>query len=314
VNALAELIAQQGFVVLDGALATELERHGADLDDPLWSANCLIEAPKRIARVHRDYLEAGADVISSATYQTSEAGFMRHGLSRADARELMREGVQLAVRERDAFWAEESHRAGRLKPLVAASLGPYGACLHDGSEYHGNYAVGWDEVAAFHRERLEVLAATEVDLLAFETIPSLPEAEGIARLLKAFPRKPAWISFSCRDEARVCHGEPFRECVAALAGLPGIAAIGINCTAPQHVPGLLRSAGEVRLPLLVYPNSGETWVAAERRWTGQRSAGFDVTAWYRAGARAVGGCCRTGPEDIARVRAVLRGLQADGTD
>lgn len=313
-NPLNEIIRQQGFAVLDGALATELERHGADLADPLWSARCLIEAPERIARVHRDYLEAGADVIGSATYQASEEGFTRRGLSRDEARHLLQEGIRLAVRERDAFWAEERNREGRQKPLVAASMGPFGAILHDGSEYHGNYEASWHEVEDFHRRRTEVIAQAGADLLAFETIPSLPEAECIARVLEASPRGRAWISFSARDDAQVSHGESFTDCVAALAGHPAITALGINCTAPQHVLGLLESAKAAEVPLLVYPNSGETWVAAENRWIGRCEAGFDIAAWYRAGARAFGGCCRTSPAEIHKIRAELRSLATQDLD
>lgn len=309
-DVLADAIRQQGFVVLDGALATELERHGANLDDPLWSARCLIEAPERISRVHRDYLAAGADVIGSATYQASEAGFMRTGLSRAEARALLREGVHLAVRERDVFWADSRHRAGRILPLVAASMGPFGACLHDGSEYHGRYAASWNEVAAFHRERLAVLVDTDADMLAFETIPSQPEAEIIAEILAGSTFRPAWISFSCRDGRSLCHGERFQDCAPGIAAMPGVAAIGINCTAPQHVLPLLQSVDTLSVPLLVYPNSGEAWVAGENRWQGSCEAAFDVGAWYRAGARGVGGCCRTGPGDIARIRAALQALCA----
>ena len=150
--------------------------------------------------------------------------------------------------------------------------------------------------------------------MAFETIPSLAEAAGIARVLEEHPGMSAWISFSCRDAAHVCHGESLAECVAALTGHPGLAALGINCTAPRHVPGLLQSVSGTALPILVYPNSGETWVAAENRWTGSCEAGFDLDAWWRAGARGFGGCCRTGPEDIARIRAELVALRSRDTD
>ncbi|HET6564744.1 MAG TPA: homocysteine S-methyltransferase family protein, partial [Xanthomonadales bacterium] len=158
---LAACLRQQGFLVLDGALATELEQKGANLDDPLWSARCLLESPELIAEVHRDYLDAGADIISSATYQASEQGFKARGIDARDARKLMQQGIKLAVQARDAYWEPgETHktRAQKFKPLVAASMGPFGACLADGSEYHGNYAASWREVSDFHRERLLWLA------------------------------------------------------------------------------------------------------------------------------------------------------------
>ncbi|MEJ8568326.1 homocysteine S-methyltransferase [Elongatibacter sediminis] len=304
-NCLNDLIDTQGFAIIDGALATELERHGADLDDPLWSARCLMEAPELITRVHRDYLEAGADIILSATYQASEAGFRSRGLKPGEARDLMRLGVRLARDERDRHLRRTTRLNARPRPLVAASLGPYGACQHDGSEYHGRYPASWREVQAFHAARLDVLADSGADLLAFETIPSRPEAEGIADLLAAQDGPPAWVSFSCRNDVEVSHGEPLAECLAALDHHPRIVAAGINCTAPRHLGPLLQSVAGSELTLIVYPNSGETWVSGENRWRGEGNADFDVEGWYRAGARAIGGCCRTGPDQIRQIRAAL---------
>lgn len=304
-NPIAQYLEQQGFVVLDGALATELERRGADLNDPLWSARCLIESPALISQVHMDYLRAGADVLTSATYQASFEGFLARGLDPDAARAMLQQGVALACRARDDFWSHEGNRPGRMKPLVAASMGPFGACLHDGSEYHGNYTASWTEVESFHRARLDVLTACGADVLAFETIPSLQEAEILLDLLAAHPNQSAWLSFSCRDEAHVCHGEMFREGAILASRHPQVAAVGINCTAPRYLTGLLDSVSKLDCPLLVYPNSGETWVAGGNDWTGQACDALDCAAWYRAGARLIGGCCRTGPADIARIRSTL---------
>jgi len=310
VNPVSAGLEKQGFMVLDGAMATELERHGADLDDPLWSARCLIESPELIRRVHRDYLQAGADVVTSATYQASAAGFQSRGVDRETAIKLMRSGIELACRERDDFWAGPGSRTGRLKPLVAASVGPFGACLHDGSEYHGNYDADWSEVEAFHRSRLDVLAACGADILAFETIPSVPEAEILLEVLTAYPNQFAWMSFSCRDEAHVSHGEAFRLGSVMASGHPQVVAVGINCTAPRHVTALLSAVNDLDCPLLAYPNSGESWVAAENTWVEQEDESFHIPDWFRAGARLIGGCCRTGPEDIARIRSTLESLVA----
>src|SRR5580704_10543986 len=200
-------LAQRPLMILDGALATELERRGADLKDPLWSAKCLIERPDLIRAVHLDYFNAGADVATTATYQATFEGFARRGIEGARAELLMRDAVALAVAARDEFWAVESNRAGRLRPLVAASVGPYGAMLADGSEYRGHYAVDDAALAEFHRPRLRVLADAGADLLACETIPSLREAKVLARLLRELPTQCAWISFSCKDGAHNCEGE-----------------------------------------------------------------------------------------------------------
>jgi len=313
---LAQMLAQQGFVVLDGALATELEQKGADLNDPLWSARCLIEAPELISQVHHDYLVAGADIISSATYQASEAGFKERGMSTAEARALLKSGVTLAIQARNAFWiAETKHdteQSQRIRPLVAASMGPFGACLHDGSEYHGNYAASWREVSVFHRERMLRLAEAGADLLAFETIPSLAEAEVLLELLEKHVADlhghKAWISFSCKDALRVCHGEYFADCLDLLNRSDHVAAAGINCTPPDLISGLLKAAAHTDIPLMVYPNSGETWVSKDHCWIGQGKNQFAISEWYSAGARLIGGCCRTRPDDISAMRKTLLDL------
>jgi homocysteine S-methyltransferase len=279
-NPLQSFLEQQGFIVLDGGLATELEKRGADLDHFLWSARLLAEAPELIRQVHQDYIAAGADIIATATYQASFDGFARAGFDRGKGEELMRLSVALAARARDRFWDLPKNRDGRLRPLIAASIGPYGASLHDGSEYHGNYDIDRMALRDFHAERLDVLADTQADLFAFETIPSKIEGEVLVELMADYPGKVAWLSFSCRDETCVSHGETFSDC-AALADTSGqIVAVGINCTAPQHIAGLLGSASGLQTPLVVYPNSGEH-------------------------CRLIGGCCRTGPEDIREIRAEL---------
>jgi homocysteine S-methyltransferase len=302
---LQPILERQGFVMLDGGLATEMERRGADLDHFLWSARMLAELPDLVRRVHYDYLAAGADVIATATYQASFDGFERAGFGGPEAERLMRLAVELATQARDAFWSDPANRADRLRPLVAASIGPYGACLHDGSEYHGNYAVGPREISDFHRPRLDVLADTGADLLAFETIPSQQEAELLLELIGDYPGYSGWLSFSCRNGSQVSHGEPFADCAALADGVEQISAVGVNCTAPEYVSSLLECARVVAKPLMAYPNSGEHWVAENNTWAGQGAQGLTPLDWYRRGARLLGGCCRTGPEDIRRMRAEL---------
>ena len=299
-------LSKQGFVMLDGALATELERRGADIDDDLWSAKILIVAPELINEVSYDYLLAGADIIATATYQASFEGFEKAGIGHAQAASLMQLSVDLAVLARETFWSAKDNRRFRLRPLVAASIGPYGACLADGSEYHGNYGLSKQELIDFHRPRMTELAHSDADLLAFETIPSLLEAEALIELLKEFPASTAWLSFSCKDEAHVCHGESFAECAALADEAEQLVAIGVNCSAPGNVTALLESANAVKKPLMAYPNSGEEWIASEHRWTGEACESLTVSQWYDAGARLIGGCCRTGPADISRMRAELK--------
>jgi homocysteine S-methyltransferase len=290
-------------IVLDGGLATQLEAMGADLSDALWSARLLADAPDLVEAAHLAFFRAGARVATTASYQATFEGFAARGIGHGDAARLLRRSVELAARARTDALDE-----GITGPLfVAASIGPYGASLADGAEYRGGYgrSAGW--LADFHRERLAVLAATDADVLGIETIPEVEEAAALASLVAERDGAAAWMSFTCADGSRIRSGAPIEEAVAAVAGSAGIAAVGINCTAPVHVAELIaRIRAVTDLPIVVYPNSGEAWDAAGRRWTGHgepddRVDGAAAARWVAAGARLVGGCCRVGPEQIASI-------------
>lgn len=295
--------------VIDGAMATELERRGADLSDRLWSARVLLKSPQLIEDVHYDYFLAGADIALSASYQATFAGFSACGLAEDDARRLLLQSVRLACTARERF-AEHNSDGTRSAALVGASIGPYGAHRHDGSEYRGDYAVSAQRIRDFHRRQLEVLALSRADFIAFETVPSLAEGEAIVRLLEEFPELHAWLSFSCRDERHVCHGERFADCAALANEHSGIIATGINCSPPEFVESLLAQArGITTKTLLAYPNSGETWRAADNCWREGDSrvslAGL-ARRWLDAGATLLGGCCRTTPQDIRELAQAMR--------
>jgi homocysteine S-methyltransferase len=255
--------------------------------------------------VHADYFDAGADVATTATYQASFEAFHRRGIAHADAVRLMQGAVALAAQARDEFWDVPANRAGRLRPLVAASIGSYGAMLADGSEYRGHYAVSDRELRAFHQPRLRVLAESGADLLACETLPCLREALVLVQLLDEFPTLSAWISFSCQDGGRTSEGDDVGACAAALQEFDQIAGIGVNCTRPEYVSSLLRRMRcETDKPLIAYPNSGERYDAEAKIWRG--SADHQpfaelAKAWFEAGARIIGGCCRTTPRDIRAI-------------
>ncbi|MCH7489447.1 MAG: homocysteine S-methyltransferase [Gemmatimonadetes bacterium] len=308
-DSVGAMLDRQGVVILDGGLATELERLGADLNDPLWSAKVLAEAPHLIERVHYDYFRAGADVATTATYQATFEGFARRGIGKKAAADLMRTSVVLARDARDRFMNEVAD--GRRPPLIAASIGCYGAWLADGSEYCGDYCRTAAKLTAFHRPRMEVLVESDPDILACETIPCQVEAEALVRLLEDFPGYDAWMSFSCHDNGRVRHGEPLADCVAVAAQSDRVVAVGVNCTAPSFVPELLAIAKMATdKPLVIYPNSGDTWDAKKKIWIGDPDdVDFSDRAreWYDAGARLIGGCCRTNP---ATIRGIAESLHA----
>ena len=303
-NVIEERLAVRDVIVLDGAFATELEARGFSVNDALWSAKALFERPDLVREVHLDYLRAGADVVTSASYQATVEGFMKRGFSKEEAAALIQKSIQLAQEARDLYLAEREGN-GRV-PFVAASVGPYGAYLADGSEYRGDYGIDEDALVAFHAERLALLAEEKPDLLACETLPCLVEARAIVRALREREiRIPAWFSFSCRDAAHISDGMEIAVCARWLDTVPEAAAIGLNCTAPQYVESLI---GEIRRettkPIVVYPNSGETYDASDKSWHGAaEDFGTIARRWRTAGARLIGGCCRTTPREIADIAA-----------
>jgi homocysteine S-methyltransferase len=311
-NPITSILNRYPALVIDGALATELERRGCDLKDELWSAKILLEQPEIIKQVHLDYFKAGADCVITASYQATIEGFAKRGLNEREAVALIKKSVGLAGEARDEFWAEGSNRIGRSKPFVAASVGPYGAFLADGSEYRGSYGLTQKELMNFHRPRMKALVEAGADILACETIPCLIEAQAVAKLLQEFPNISAWISFTARDEKHISEGQLFADCVRELEDHPQIAAIGINCTSPKYVPALIREARRAtEKPILAYPNSGETYDAAKNDWDGDPvldSFGGQAQEWYKAGARLIGGCCRTTPEDIRVIAGWARNI------
>jgi homocysteine S-methyltransferase len=307
----APFLESQGFLALDGGLATALEAAGHLLDTPLWSARLLLDAPDAVRAAHIAYLEAGADCVTTASYQASFEGFADAGLGLREAEALLRKSVELARDACETFWSLPANRSGRLPPIVAASAGPYGAFLADGSEYDGRYSVAREVLAEFHRRRLEVLADTPASLVAFETIPSLVEAEVITGLLAEVPETWAWITFSCRDAGRLWDRTPIETAVRTVISAPRLAGVGVNCTSPRHVTSLIDAVRSVTaLPIIAYPNSGEVYDRDSHKWKG-KPAGADWLAgasdWFAHGARVLGGCCRVGPLTIRKLRAALEG-------
>ncbi|CAN1233125.1 Homocysteine S-methyltransferase 2 [Linum perenne] len=309
-----------GVAIIDGGLATELESHDADLNDPLWSAKCLLTSPHLIHDVHVDYLEAGADIIITASYQATIQGFEAKGYSREESESMLRKSVEIACDARETYNKrcqeaqldiDSSGKVLKQRPIiVAASVGSYGAYLADGSEYSGVYgdAVNLNTLKEFHRRRLQILAESGPDLIAFETIPNkayaeLLEEEGID--------VPAWFAFNSKDGVNVVSGDSLVECATIAERCTRVVAVGINCTPPRFIHGLISAVKKVTTkPILIYPNSGECYDAEIKEWvqnTGVSDEDFvsHVNKWCDAGACLVGGCCRTTPNTI---RAIYRTL------
>ncbi|MFJ8544783.1 homocysteine S-methyltransferase [Streptomyces sp. NPDC093586] len=285
-------------LVLDGGMSNQLESAGHDLSDGLWSARLLAEEPEAVTGAHLAYFEAGADVAITASYQATFEGFAARGIGRERAAGLMALSVELA--------REAARRSGAARPLwVAASAGPYGAMLADGSEYRGRYGLTVAELERFHRPRLEVLAAARPDVLALETVPDTAEAAALLRAVRGLG-VPAWLSYSVAG-GRTRAGQPLEEAFALAADADEVVAVGVNCCAPEDAAGAVETAARVTgKPVVVYPNSGEAWDAEAGAWTGHSSfAAERVRDWLAAGARLIGGCCRVGPGAIAGMARAL---------
>jgi homocysteine S-methyltransferase len=297
---LSNVLSLEHPVVLDGGMSNALEDRGNDLSDALWSARLLKDAPGEIAAVHRAYYQAGSAVATTASYQASVVGFERAGVPRDEAERLIASSVSIARQVRDELAIDGQQR------WVAASIGPYGAVLADGSEYRGRYGVSAAALRDFHLPRLELLLAAGPDLLAVETIPDVDEAEVLVELLDEL-NFPAWLSYSI-DGTCTRAGQSLEDAFAVAAQSTPLVAVGINCCAPGDVQAAVEIAVAVTgKPAVAYPNSGEAWDAANRRWTGGTSDSLTLAeGWTTAGARFVGGCCRVGPTDIAALAQAIR--------
>lgn len=306
---ISENLQQRPGLVVDGAMATELEKLGVDTDNDLWSATALIENPEAILAVHKSFFQAGADVATTNTYQANVKKFMKMGMSKKASQELIIKAVQLADQARKEYFdsLSASERNKRAKyPLVAGSIGPYGAYLADGSEYRGDYQLSEKEFMDFHQSRMSLLDQAGVDLFAFETQPSFSESKALVNLLKReFPRQTAWLSFSIKDPETLCDGTPLKDAVKYFNVFDQVAAIGVNCTTLENIDQAVVNIRAVTdKPIVVYPNNGDIYDPASKTWTKtpQKDDFSDLTPqWLADGADLIGGCCRTTPDDIKSI-------------
>lgn len=294
-------------LLLDGGLSNELEKFGHDLNHCLWSAHLLESNPKAIEQVHLNYLQAGAQCITTASYQATIAGYKKIGYGQVQAEKLILKSIQLAEKAIEHYKSSNYHE---FNPLIAASIGPYGAFLSDGSEYHGNYDVSDEVLKKFHLPRIKILDKSNADILACETIPSFQEAKVLADILQE-TEKPSWISFSCKDEKHLNDGTPIVDCAAFLSHHPKVFAIGVNCTSPEYISGLIKliKSKSGAKKIIAYPNSGEIYDAKTKTWSRISDSEVFVELakkWIELGVDIIGGCCRIGPEQIKSLSLSLK--------
>lgn len=308
-NIFEQILEKQKAIIIDGALGTQIQKNGYDVNDTLWTAKFLDENPQIIKDVHLQYLEAGANIIITSSYQASFEGFLKKGFSKEKAIELLKLSINIALEIRDKFW-ENCNKQDRIKPLVATSIGPYGAYLADGSEYSGNYNISNEELKNFHKRRLEILMQTKPDIYACETIPSFTEAKILCELLEEFNLTNSWITFSAKDENYTNADDEIVEAVKFLDKNLVLGAIGVNCTAPQYLPKLIENIKlHTSKSIVVYPNGGSKYNPLTKKWEKGEISAIEFAKlshlWFTKGANIIGGCCETGPEEIKEIRKIL---------
>lgn len=309
-----EILASNDYIILDGALGTELENRGYDVSGKLWSAKYLLENPKVTQDLHEDYLRAGADIVTTSSYQATVQGLEDHGLSEVEALKTIALTVDLAKNARDNFWQSlsDDEKAKRHYPLIAGDVGPYAAYLADGSEYTGDYQLSKEAFKDFHRSRIKALLLAGSDFLAIETIPNVVEAQALIELLAdEFPDTEAYMSFTAQDSQKISDGTPMTEVAKLCDSSKQILAFGINCSRPAIISDLLKASRTIsQKPLVTYPNSGEIYDGATQTWKSLPDNSHTLCensqVWHQLGAKVVGGCCRTRPEDIKLLATKLK--------
>jgi len=303
---LTEILEKSQLLITDGAAGTHLENLGCDLNDDLWTAKILKDAPQLIKQLHRDYFEAGSDFGVTVSYQATIEGYVKKGLTRDEAIEVIKASASLLLEAREEWWNEQGKAEGRLYPIAAASIGPYGAFLADGSEYRGDYELTNQELRDFHKERIELLWNQGVELIAAETIPRLDEALVIAEIVQELGAQ-CWMTFSAKNETEISNGQNIEECIEALESFSNVVAVGVNCTAPKYIDSLVKRINSVTSkPIVVYGNLGDSYDPDTKTWCSHQGSGDDsytehAQEWKASGASIVGGCCGTTPKDILSI-------------
>ncbi len=307
---LTDILTTSPLLITDGAAGTHLESMGCDLNDELWTAKVLKDSPELIKQLHRDYFQAGADFGVTVSYQATIEGYVNKGLSAAEAADLIKASATLLLEARDEWWQDQGKAEQRRYPIAAASIGPYGAFLADGSEYRGDYQLSTQQLRQFHQQRIELLWHQGVDLIAAETIPRLDEALVIAEIVQELGAK-CWITFSAKNASQISNGQEIAECIRALEAFDGVVAVGVNCTPPQFIGGLIEQIkAQTAKPIVVYGNLGNSYDPDTKTWCEHDSHGAThyldyAKQWHALGAKIIGGCCGTTPTEIKQIFSTI---------
>ncbi|ULG74649.1 homocysteine S-methyltransferase [Macrococcus brunensis] len=286
----------QEIILLDGGFGTTVEQFGYDVNHPLWSSNLIESNPEAVYQVHQAFVDAGAEIILTNTYQAAIQSFINMGLNYQDARNYLKKAVEIA------------RRAAKENTIIAGSLGPYGAMLGNGAEYTGDYIISEQDYIDYHKERLDILIEAGISVFAFETIPNLEEIKAVKKLLEEYEEIEAWLSVTLNDSTHLSDGTQLDEVIETVNAIPNVLAFGINCTSikviDEAVDKLIKQSSK---DIILYPNGGRKYDASNKVWIGDEEQSLLEAAvrWKDKGVKFIGGCCQVGPDDIKELKASL---------
>jgi len=288
--------------LLDGSLSYPLEKQGYNLNKKLWTGDALINDPNVIKKIHKDYLVAGVDFISTSTYQISYRVLKEMGYNLNEIKDIFKRSVDLV---QDAI--EETKIKRKVK--IVGSYGPFGASLSDGSEYTGKYKTSDEIIMSYHIDNMNIIKELGIDIILYETIPCLREIEILSKVVEEY-KKEVWISFTCNKDLEFRDGTSIMKACKIISSIENISTIGINCFSPllaeKAIKKLKKNSNK---KILIYPNSGEIYNNKDKNWYGEKY--FDnsmIKKWLALSPDIIGGCCRVGFEDIQNMRKEINFL------
>jgi homocysteine S-methyltransferase len=288
--------------LLDGSLSYPLEKQGYNLNKKLWTGDALINDPNVIKKVHKDYLIAGVDFISTSTYQISYNVLEAMDYSLNEIKDVFKRSVNLVEQA-----IQETNIKREIK--IVGSYGPYGASLSNGSEYTGKYDTSDNIIMDYHIKNMNIIKELDIDIILYETIPCLREIEILSKLVEEY-KKEVWVSFTCNKDLEFRDGSSIIKACKILSSIEVISTIGINCFSPLLAEKAIKKLKDnSNKKILIYPNSGEIYNNKDKDWYGEKY--FDrsmIKKWLALSPDIIGGCCRVGFEDIKNMRKEINFL------
>ena len=288
--------------LLDGSMSFPLEQLGYNLKNKLWTGMALISDPDIIKNIHKDYMNAGADYISTSTYQVSYDRLQNMGYQSSEIKKVFQKSVDIV---KEAI--KESRSKKEIK--IVGSFGPFASYDPNASEYVGKYNSSDDEIKNFHLNNINIIEETDLDIILYETIPCLREIKILSKILSQ-TNKEIWISITCNENIEFRDGSSFKEACKIISQIEQITTMGINCFSPLLVEKALKELKKYsNKKTLVYPNSGEKYNPKDKYWSGKNEFNnLMIKNWLSLSPDIIGGCCRVGYNNIKKMREEIDSL------